>query len=131
VNFFKRSRHWALWAFTAALLLKSAMPLLATASAQLQGKQLVEVCTAYGVSLVAVSGEAPQPVPDPATEHSNPHCVLTALTVLAGMDPLAQAPLRSLPPAGAAPPLAHPAPQAPDASTTWVARLKHGPPHLT
>ena len=36
------ANRWALWAFAMALLLKAAMPLLAAASAELQGKTLVE-----------------------------------------------------------------------------------------
>ena len=36
------SLRWALWVFAAALLLKAAMPMLASASAQAQGKAVVE-----------------------------------------------------------------------------------------
>ena len=65
------ANRWALWAFAMALLLKAAMPLIATASAELQGKTLVEVCTVYGVSLLplATLGQE-QPAPEPMAQHA-------------------------------------------------------------
>lgn len=121
------SSRWALWIFAAALLLKLVMPWLASASAQIQGKTLVEVCTVYGVSLVAQSGGATEPAPDHAPGHGSAHCALTALTALAHVEPpaLALAPVQLQ---DALPTRAHPSSQAPDACATWVARLKHGPP---
>ena len=123
------SSRWALWVFAAALLLKPVIPWLASASAQMQGKTLVEVCTVYGVSLVAQGGGATEPAPEHPSDHGSEHCALTALTALAHAEPTALAPapvlLRS-----ALPPRAHPSSQAPDACATWVARLKHGPPAL-
>jgi hypothetical protein len=121
------SSRWALWVFAAALLLKSAMPWLATASAEWQGKALVEVCTVYGVALVPSGTDAPAPAPDHPAGHANAECALTALSVLAQFDPPVIAPM----PAArhpAASPRSHAASQAPDACATWVARLKHGPP---
>jgi hypothetical protein len=130
--FSKSSQRWALWVFAAAMLLKSAMPFLAQASAQMQGKTLYEVCTVYGVSLVAVDDSAPDPSEKaPASDHAagqgSGHCALSTLATLASFT----APL--LPPQAAnagshlhlravssAPP--------PDASALWFARLKHGPP---
>ncbi len=124
------SRRLALWAFAMALLLKAAMPLLATASAELQGKTLVEVCTVYGVSLVPLESSGQQPAPEPMSQHGGEHCALTALASLAPPEPpslvLAPVPLHE-----AAAPRAHPSSQAPDACATWVARLKHGPPTLS
>ena len=125
------ANRWALWAFAVALLLKAAMPLLATASAELQGKTLVEVCTVYGVSLVPLeSAGQEQPAPEPMAQHGGEHCVLTALAALAAPEPpmltVAEAPRRE-----AAATHAHPSSQAPDACATWVARLKHGPPLLS
>jgi hypothetical protein len=119
--------RWAAWAFAVALLLKAAVPLLATASAHVQGKSLVEVCTVYGVATVAVDerqGGAPP------SEHGLPHaagpCALGALVALAA--PVA-APVRSTVPARAAAlPSADSSSTAPDACSVWVARLKHGPP---
>jgi len=120
------SSRFALWAAVCALLLKAAVPMLASVSAQAQGKTLVEVCTVYGVATVALDDQTPQPAPEHAQAHSGEHCTLTALMVFAA--PEAQ-PL-DVPPAqaGASPPLAQPSSQAPDACATWVARLKHGPP---
>ena len=127
MNSRKPSSHWALWVFAAALLLKSAMPWLASASAQLQGKTLVEVCTVYGVSLVAPGGHADEPAPDHPSDHGSEHCALTALTALAPIEPAVFAPAPMLLHAESKP-RAHPSSQAPDACATWVARLKHGPP---
>lgn len=126
MHFRKPSPRWALWVFAVALLLKSAMPMLAQASAQLQGKALVEVCTVYGVSLVAV-GDDHAPVPDHASGHAGDHCALTALTALATPGATAVPALPSS--GGQHPPRSlHPSSQAPDACAIWVARLKHGPP---
>ncbi len=44
-----------LWAFAAALVLKSGVPLLAAAAAGLQGKQVADVCAIYGVRLAPAS----------------------------------------------------------------------------
>ncbi|KQW38746.1 hypothetical protein [Rhizobacter sp. Root404] len=120
------SSRWALWAFAAALLLKSAMPWLANASAQMQGKTLVEVCTLYGVALVPQGQGQSEPTDHPA-DHASAECALTALTVLAQIDPPARV---SLPAQqrDAAPPRAHRSSRAPDACASWVARLQHGPP---
>jgi hypothetical protein len=127
MNLRKPSSRWALWVFAAALLLKSAMPMLANASAQMQGKSLVEVCTVYGMSLVPLGSDANEPAPEHRSDHGGEHCALTALTALVTIAPAVFAPapvlLHETPP-----PCAHPSSQAPDACATWVARLKHGPP---
>ena len=123
------SSRWALWVFAAALLLKAAMPMLASASAHAQGKAVVEVCTVYGVSLVALDGQDPAPAPEHSAEHGDQHCALNALTAL--VEPPLGVPIE-LP----APLFVEPAqrvqapPPTPDASAAWVARLKHGPPAL-
>ena len=127
MNFRKPSSRWALWAFAAALLLKSAMPWLASASAQMQGKTLVEVCTVYGVSLVAPNGKGGEPMPDHPSDHGSEHCALTALTAFSTVEPPTFAPAK-VEPREAVAPRAHRSSQAPDACATWVARLKHGPP---
>jgi hypothetical protein len=45
-----RSVRWLTrWVFVAALLLKGAVPMLASAAAALQGKPLAEVCALYGI----------------------------------------------------------------------------------
>ena len=129
MNFRRPSQRWALWVFAAALLLKSAMPWLASASAQMQGRALVEVCTVYGVSLQpqAGTGEHAPASDHGSSEHGSEHCALTALAALAPIEPAAFAPAPALLRESARP-LAHPSSQAPDACATWVARLKHGPP---
>ena len=116
------SIRFALWVAMCALLLKAAVPMLASASAQAQGKTLIEVCTVYGVATVALDDQGPEHSP----AHSGDHCTLTALMALAA--PAAQPLAVPLPHMGAETPLSHPSPQAPDACATWVARLKHGPP---
>ena len=122
-----RSR-WALWLFAAALLLKAAMPMLASASAQVQGKTVVEICTVYGVSLVALDAQDPAPAPaDHAADHTG-HCTLTALTALAAADPALLAVLFDVPAPPAAAPPAERSPREPDPSARWVARLHHAPP---
>ncbi|HEX3138435.1 MAG TPA: DUF2946 family protein [Rhizobacter sp.] len=122
------SSRFALWAAVCALLLKAAVPMLASASAQAQGKAMVEVCTVYGVATVALDDQGPQPAPEPASAHHGDHCALNALMALAVPD---LAPLAVFTASQAAAPLlSYPLPQAPDACATWVARLKHGPPPL-
>jgi hypothetical protein len=129
VNLSRHSSRWALWVFAAALLLKSAMPFLASASARLQGKALVEVCTVYGVALVPISSESHERPPEHAPGHADEHCALTALTALATGEPpmLAPVPLAA---GDVASLRVHVTSSAPDACATWVARLKHGPPTL-
>ncbi|MBT9525558.1 MAG: DUF2946 family protein [Rhizobacter sp.] len=120
------SLRFTLWVAVCALLLKAAVPMLAHASAQMQGKTLVEVCTVYGVATVALDGQDQQPAPEHASAHSADHCALNALAVLAAPDTQAPAVLTTL--QAAALPLSHPSSHGPDACATWVARLKHGPP---
>ena len=127
VMFRRTSSRWALWAFAVALLLKAAMPMLASASAHAQSKAVAEICTVYGVSLVALDGQDHAPVPDHSAEHGSEHCAISALTALAAPEPVAPVVVataadRSLPPR------ADSSTQAPDACAIWVARLKHGPP---
>jgi hypothetical protein len=119
------STRFALWLFACALLLKAAVPLLASASAGTQGKALVEVCTVYGVKTIVLDGE---PAPDAHASHAGDHCALSAVMALAV--PLAVAtvsmtprvlPTTRTPRAGDA---------APDASARWRAQLKQGPPAL-
>ncbi len=123
----KPSSRWALWVFAAALLLKSAMPWLAQASAQMQGKTLVEVCTVYGMALVSLDGDSGKPAPTHDAAHVDEHCALTALGALSTFEPpslvvAAAAPLEAAD--AAAPPVRRTA----DACAVWAARLKHGPP---
>jgi cobalamin synthase len=120
------SSRFALWAAVCALLLKAAVPMLATASAHAQGKALVEVCTVYGVAMVALPDSSTPPASDELAVHASDHCALGALVALA-VPPTATPPFAATT-GQASPAPAHPSPQAPDACATWVARLKHGPP---
>ena len=128
MNLRQPSSRWAIWAFAVALLLKAAVPLLASASAQLQGKALVEVCTVFGVATVALDIQGPQPAPAHAAVHAGDHCALTGLLALAAPEPQLAAWHGAR--LDAEPPLPHLSSQAGDACATWVARLKHGPPAL-
>ncbi len=120
------------------------MPWLAAASAQMQGKALVEVCTTYGVATVVWDGAqaASGPVaadkagPGHAPEgsssaHGSDHCVLTALAVAAGggtapaLALLARALVEQTTPDRRATPLP------PDACAGWVAQRRHGPPEFS
>jgi hypothetical protein len=128
MTFRNASKRRALWLFAAALLLKSAMPFLASASAHAQGKELVQICTVYGVSLVQLGSDRHEPAPaDHPPGHAGDHCALSALTVLATTAPPAllsdPAPLLEAAPACPLPPA-----QAHDACARWIARLKQGPP---
>jgi hypothetical protein len=118
-----------LWLFAAALLLKAAMPMLATASAQLQGKALVEVCTVYGVATVALDSHSDTPAPHQKADHEGAHCGLSGL--MAWSHSSASTPLFfGVAATSPSPPTRQPS-VAPDASATWVAQLHHGPPALT
>lgn len=123
------SRRVTLWVFALALLLKAAVPMLASAAAEVQGKTLVEVCTVYGVKTIALDGATDAPHDgDPQAGHGAEHCALGALVAggaleapALGLRVAAEADasrLTSVPPA----------PAAPDASATWLAQRKHGPP---
>lgn len=128
MNLRQPTSRWAVWVFAMVLLLKAAVPLLATASAELQGKALAEVCTVYGVITVSLDGQDQPPAPKPSSAtHHGQHCTLAALMALSAPELQALA----VPPsqrAAASAQAAHRSPQAPDASATWAARLRHGPP---
>lgn len=121
------SNRLAVWLAVCALLLKAAVPLLASVSAEAQGKALVEVCTTYGVATVALDDGQPAPAPHPDAPHAGDHCALGAIVALAAPPAAAL----SLPPA-----VQQQAPPAfdtshatrPDAAADWAARLRHGPP---
>lgn len=117
---------WAL-GLALALLLKAAVPLLAVAAADAQGKALFEVCSAYGVRTVApdVAPTAPHPA-DEAAAHGGEPCVLASLLLLGGGTP----PLFEFVPVAAAPTAVSAAAMAGphDASARWLTGLKHAPP---
>lgn len=117
--------RFAVWLFACALLLKAAVPLLASASAEAQGKALVEVCTVYGVKTVALDGE---PAQDHAATHAADHCALSAVVALGAPVPMASVAVApattpfTLRPAATAPPV--------DASARWLTQRYHAPPAI-
>jgi hypothetical protein len=128
VKLCKVSPRWALWVFAAALLLKAAMPLLASASAQAQGKSLGEVCSVYGMVLVAPAQTDDGPRPYGAAVAHDEHCALQALTALALASPVTADPMRIAPRMLREALPTQPPSRVGDACALWVARLRHGPP---
>jgi hypothetical protein len=145
-------RHRAIVVMVCALLLKAAVPMLASAAAGLQGKSVAQICTVYGVATVAAqrSIEAQQAAHaahaghvdhaslagyDGGTDHSHhsaaahggDHCALAGLVALAAEDDAAPF---VLPPVHRAPVPARASSvcAATDSCALWVARLKQGPP---
>jgi hypothetical protein len=131
------SSRMALWVAVCALLLKAAVPLLASASAQLQGKPVGEVCTVYGLVLPSAAhahhhhhadGDgAPRDVPDHALgAHGGDHCALTALAALAPPGTPQLCVPRVLRSDGLVPVRVFAGVH--DACSLWFCRLKQGPP---
>lgn len=124
------ARAWA-WLLVALVLLKAAVPLLATAAAVRQGVALAEVCSVYGVRVVAIRATnigTNDPAPAPGVMHADgEHCTLGSL--LGGPAPALLATVPPHPPAGgltvAATPL-RPLPR--DASQRWLMARLHAPP---
>jgi hypothetical protein len=133
-------RSWTVGLAVFALLLKAAVPMLASAAARLQGVPVAQVCDIYGVQTVldaaadphagheghAGHGDAPGDGGSHAAGDADSHCALVALGVFTAGEPPA------LPPYDAREPARHvPAADAShrhDAAALWVARLKQGPP---
>jgi hypothetical protein len=135
-----RSSRFVLWAAMCALLLKAAVPMLASAAAAAQGKSVADVCAVYGVALPdphaqhrghdhAHHGHSGH---DPASHtlaHHGDHCALSALAALAtpgSAQPAVLVPSVHDAPDGAPRMLA----RAHDPCARWAARLKHAPPAL-
>ena len=126
-----------LWLLAAVLVLKSAVPMLASMAAERQGVSFAEVCSVYGVRLVAVPlADAPGAAADtgheaPATAHAaGEHCALGVLLAA----PAPHAVQTALAPAPAAQPAAwapRRAPSAPDASQRWLIARLHAPPFVS
>jgi len=119
---------WAVCAFALALLLKAAAPLLAAASAQMQGKALADVCTVYGVATVGSHGPEWPTSHDGPAAHAGDHCTLSALLSCTPSEPQSWAlnpvSLRAVSASPGADAQVH------DACAAWVARLKQGPPRF-
>jgi hypothetical protein len=153
-----RSRRLAFWIVhltVLLLLLKAAVPLLASSAAYLQGKGVGEICEIYGVVLTKpganaehgehahhahrmnhgeelASGEEPwsrQQKHSSGVHPGGDHCALTALGVFGTTDCSAafSAPATS----SSGQPSWHAASRAHDASRLWAARLQHGPPLIS
>jgi|GEM_PF-1447740 len=150
----KARRSGWLWLLVGVLLLRAAVPLLASASALLQGVAVGEVCAVYGVVLPAAATPAAAEHAQHAqaaehaahtaqahhdhhaehgsgggehARHATEHCALTALTALCTATPAASADVQAH---GASTlRLAQP-PQAlvGDPAARWQAQLQHGPP---
>jgi hypothetical protein len=145
----------ASWLLVAALLLKSAVPMLASAAAGLQGRATAEVCDVYGVdmsklearSVVTVAAHdhhahhaqqagadastasadgAPAHGPASRVAHGGDHCALSALAFALASD----APAVAARPATVAAVPAGGATAAPvvDPAARWAAQLQHAPP---
>lgn len=121
------SSRFAVWLFACALLLKAAVPLLASASAEVQGKALIEVCTVYGVKTIALDNDS---APEHQAAHSGDHCALSAVVALGAPASSADATVPTatasglftlLPPATASPV---------DASARWLSQRHHAPPAI-
>jgi hypothetical protein len=131
-----------LWLAVCALLLKAAVPMLASAAAGLQGRSVAQICTVYGVALPASQDphaghahaharhhDGHEHDSHQLATHRGDHCALTALAALAMPD----ACVGALPPPGrviAVGVAARHQPAAHDDCARWAARLKHGPPAL-
>jgi hypothetical protein len=141
-------RQWTVLVAVFALLLKAAVPMLASAAAHAQGKAVADICSVYGVrSVVASSGyeHAAQdhhagheghdgPSPDHGSSsgsaHAGDHCALTALAALAPPDEPQAAMFERIHRA-AHRAVAAGAVFAPDAAALWAAELQHGPPRFS
>lgn len=141
--------RWMVLLAILALLLKAAVPLLASAAARLQGVAVGEVCELYGVAPALLKLQPPHAAHDAAhaahaahakaaepashgkgseAAHRGDHCALAALAALAPQA-LEAATLLAFEPwesRAQGQPSASTAFR--DASATWAARLKHGPP---
>ena len=136
----RRSRlsKLAVWAAAFALILRAGVPLLAAGAAQMRGVAVADVCEVYGVALPAAapmhehgnhahhhaghSGHDPHP----GDAHSGDHCALTALGALAAS--YLAVTDHSQPQTNVCDLAASTRSAIHDASATWTARRKHGPP---
>lgn len=145
-------RRWIAHLAILALLLKAAVPMLASAAAQARGIPVAEVCDVYGVAIPRPAGPAAhaghhehhehhhaepdgrEHSPDhrghhSGAAHSGDHCALTALAAFAppgDIEDPSWAGTSNVPQAGFTPSRD----AIPDATSRWAARLKHGPPTI-
>ena len=135
-------RRWTASVAVFALLLKAAVPLLATAAAHLQGVAVAQICDVYGVRTVLPADPhdhaSHQADAHAGHDHSgtagshggaadaSTHCVLVALGAMAAWQATAMPVHHAVEPAHAVPEPAQA--RRHDATALWVARMKHGPP---
>jgi hypothetical protein len=140
-------RPFVLWLLALLVVLKAAVPLLASAAASLRDVATVEVCTVYGVQTVALepaaademghhadghdmAGDGAAPHTPAATLEHREHCALSPALgkLLCATTPVAAVLLH----APQLPRIALPPPPLPprDASLAWLARHTHAPPAL-
>jgi hypothetical protein len=145
-----RLARWTVHVAVFVLLLKAAVPLLASVAAQAQGRGVAEICDVYGVALpsqqahvghaehahhaghtghASDAGHPGHGEPGSDSRHRGDHCVLTALSTLVTPASLEGVDLAVGDEALAYTHLASDHPdRAPDASARWAVLLKHGPP---
>lgn len=118
-------RHWTIFTAVFALLLKAAVPLLASTAASLHGTAVAQVCSVYGVRLAPQAEHNADHDADPAGAHGDNHCALTALAALA---PHAVNDLALPAAATQAEPRLPAVSSFHDAAALWAARMWHPPP---
>lgn len=89
-----RMRRALLVGLAVLLLLKAAVPLIATFVARQQGVELAEVCSVYGVRLLSTGNTLPNSPDGQVGQHADGHCLLGALLNAAFAPP--QVPTTSL-----------------------------------
>jgi hypothetical protein len=131
-----RRQRLLLWLAAAALVLRAAMPRLASASASWQGVPLAEVCSVYGVATRAVdaaharvSSEDRRDGSRTGSAHDPDRCALAGVAFL-GVPPsvLDAGGFARAADGGRA--MTAVAPTLVDAQAGWRARLLHAPPRL-
>ena len=125
----RSARSWVWW-LALALVIQGAAPLLAALAAGSQGVALAEICSVYGMRVVAAS-EADDHESSPLSpQHAGggAHCPLVSL--LAGLAPPPGLPAVELhaPARARERPVAVHATLPLDASRRWLARRLHAPP---
>lgn len=124
-------RPLVFWLLALVVLLKAAVPLLASAAASMHGVALVEVCTVYGVRMQSLPQAHDEPAdgqpPAKALEHRE-HCALSPLLGHAIAAAPSLAPVLLHAPARAALPAAASTVTPSDAGRAWLAQRFHAPP---
>jgi len=140
--------RWIALVAMLALLLQGAVPLLATAAAQVRGVAVGQVCGLWGVRLPTPAGGDPNlpaahaahaahaeggesrqdPLPNGASHGHASGCALAALGALAAPAATAAPGTPMAAPQATPRPAARVLVAAPDATATWAARRKQGPP---